>query len=406
MKIERAAKAEMESDQKNEETAKAQKNTQHAENSQEGWTNAGNIAKYLYLAKDEDLPHGIDRVELEYNRARDFIRVVNIENERARDSIEVGYIRMKEKYTYTKYVEMVIKQIKEVLEGARVKEIEEAEEKQEEKKEAAILDISDSEIQPMETHIKFSYESTGVLAMKCNWIRISYQCKRCGHLHLKVIGERKDIQKNTQTIVPCEKCTIYIKVETRFHLITVDGGNKNNLMKLETFGVSDLTVRDAVLNCICDVCGSIAAVALGDKHACSCRHVMWIKQSKMEPFKEVVPGKVLPKRQSAQTDISELLKNGGACEHYKKSTRIFIFPCCNGKYPCDICHDQKEGHKGEMARRMVCGKCGMESAVSKTCPNVDCKSSLVRASSQFWEGGKGGRNKATLSRKDSKKYTR
>jgi len=102
-------------------------------------------------------------------------------------------------------------------------------------------------------------------------------------------------------------------------------------------------------------------------------------------------------------EVGKPLPRNGTCEHYKKSQRWLRFPCCNGLYPCDICHDMSTNHKCVLANKMVCGLCSKEQSVNSTC---SCGMSTKNRASQFWEGGKGNRNKATMSRKDDKKYKR
>lgn len=97
----------------------------------------------------------------------------------------------------------------------------------------------------------------------------------------------------------------------------------------------------------------------------------------------------------------EELPEKGTCKHYKKSYRWFRFSCCNSLYPCDICHDEQTGHRSEIANKMVCGFCSKEQSVKSEC---DCGMNLKKKHSQFWEGGKGNRDKLTMNRKDSKKY--
>ncbi|KAG0324450.1 hypothetical protein BG000_002220 [Podila horticola] len=104
--------------------------------------------------------------------------------------------------------------------------------------------------------------------------------------------------------------------------------------------------------------------------------------------------------------VGEPLPQKGACDHYKKSRRWFRFPCCSKVYPCHLCHDEKEtSHESEYAKRMICGHCSREQAVSdKTCV---CGESPVKTSSgagAFWEGGDGMRDKSRMSNKDSKKH--
>lgn len=97
----------------------------------------------------------------------------------------------------------------------------------------------------------------------------------------------------------------------------------------------------------------------------------------------------------------EELPGKGTCKHYKKSYRWLRFSCCGSLYPCDICHDEQSGHKAETAFRMVCRLCSKEQSAKQDC---SCGMDLKRKHAQFWEGGKGNRDRITMSRKDSKKY--
>lgn len=98
----------------------------------------------------------------------------------------------------------------------------------------------------------------------------------------------------------------------------------------------------------------------------------------------------------------QALPDKGTCRHYRKSYRWFRFPCCRSLYPCDICHDEQSGHAHQIANKMVCGLCSREQSVRKEC---ECGMNLKKTTS-FWEGGKGSRDKGTMSRKDRKKYTK
>ena len=51
---------------------------------------------------------------------------------------------------------------------------------------------------------------------------------------------------------------------------------------------------------------------------------------------------------------------------------------------------------------MICGFCGYSAPVADYCPH--CKRCLVAKRTSHWEGGKGTRNLAALSRKDSHKF--
>lgn len=110
---------------------------------------------------------------------------------------------------------------------------------------------------------------------------------------------------------------------------------------------------------------------------------------------------VRPKIKSGFFLKGKNLPGNGTCKHYKKSFRWFRFPCCNNLYPCDICHDENESHVNEMAVKMICGLCSKEQSVKNNC---DCGNDLKKKKSAHWEGGKGNRDKFTMSKKDKKKY--
>ncbi|KAL6714469.1 hypothetical protein ACLMJK_007893 [Lecanora helva] len=106
----------------------------------------------------------------------------------------------------------------------------------------------------------------------------------------------------------------------------------------------------------------------------------------------IVAGQELPRR--------------GRCTHYGKSYRWFRFSCCAKVFPCDRCHDEGSDHPNEHANRMICGWCSREQNYRPEECGI-CRGSLVKkAGSGFWEGGKGTRDKARMSRKDPRKYKR
>ncbi|RAL16373.1 uncharacterized protein BO97DRAFT_132082 [Aspergillus homomorphus CBS 101889] len=106
----------------------------------------------------------------------------------------------------------------------------------------------------------------------------------------------------------------------------------------------------------------------------------------------IVAGQELPRR--------------GRCSHYGKSYRWFRFSCCAKVFPCDKCHDAATDHPNEHANRMICGFCSREQIYRPENCGI-CRAVLIgKAGSGFWEGGKGTRNKALMSRKDPRKYKR
>ncbi|KAL9050567.1 MAG: hypothetical protein Q9162_006562 [Coniocarpon cinnabarinum] len=100
----------------------------------------------------------------------------------------------------------------------------------------------------------------------------------------------------------------------------------------------------------------------------------------------------------------------GTCRHYAKSFRWFRFSCCGSVYPCDRCHDEfvqsKEGngHAQEMANRMICGYCSREQIYRPDACGVCGRSVIKKRGRGFWEGGRGTRDPAAMSRKDPRKY--
>ncbi|KAJ1961819.1 hypothetical protein IWQ62_003737 [Dispira parvispora] len=107
----------------------------------------------------------------------------------------------------------------------------------------------------------------------------------------------------------------------------------------------------------------------------------------------IVPGQPLPDK--------------GSCKHFKKSFRWFRFPCCGKVYPCGDCHDEKEDHINEMAKRIICGFCSREQPFrSQAVECAHCGAKYVKhlEGRAFWEGGQGVRDKSKMSRKDTKKY--
>jgi uncharacterized CHY-type Zn-finger protein len=102
------------------------------------------------------------------------------------------------------------------------------------------------------------------------------------------------------------------------------------------------------------------------------------------------------------------LPKSGLCGHYRKSHRWFRFSCCSKVYPCNRCHDEQAEpkHPNEHANRMICGYCSREQNYRPEDCGVCGRSLIGRRGGGFWEGGKGTRDKAKMSRKDPRKYKR
>ncbi|EIJ89688.1 hypothetical protein NEPAR06_1398 [Nematocida parisii] len=355
-----------------------------------------------YLISDKDFPYDIDKIQFRYSYRKDTISILNINNRAIELNVSVGYIRLRDRMTYKEYAEMVFQQIESILSGKPVVELEIS------RKEKVIepLDLADTPIREG-NYISFEYTAKHILAFKANMVCLSIFCKRCSTLNIKTIGgDGLDIKKNTKTRFNCIKCTVQMSIDSTFHLILPSGENSKNLMRIECTGIYNVSIRALSVNCVCSECSTAHLIELNKKLPCGCGCLLEIAQDKSMPFKEVICRAASTAKMPAKGDVPSLLKTGGTCAHYKKSSRIFIFPCCNTRYACDICHNKHESHPAVLATRMICGKCGIEGPVSPVCGSSVCKASLTGKSSAFWEGGKGSRNKVTMSRKDSKKYSR
>jgi uncharacterized CHY-type Zn-finger protein len=113
------------------------------------------------------------------------------------------------------------------------------------------------------------------------------------------------------------------------------------------------------------------------------------------------------RKRDKRIQAGQPLPEQGTCEHYRHSYRWLRFPCCDALFPCDVCHDLASDHVHEWAKRMVCGHCAREQPYSNN-PCSACGGSMSRRTAgpaaRYWEGGHGQRNKALMSRKDSRKY--
>lgn len=99
------------------------------------------------------------------------------------------------------------------------------------------------------------------------------------------------------------------------------------------------------------------------------------------------------------------LPENGTCKHYQHSYKWFRFDCCCKYFPCDECHNDISNHEAEWAKLILCGFCCFEqNSANKVCCSCGKGFSKDIGVQGFWEGGKGCRNKAMMSSKDSHKF--
>lgn len=226
-----------------------------------------------------------------------------------------------------------------------------------------------------------------------------------------------DIFKENISIFGCEKLSIYVKCNNCnvvIHYITNNremkctNCNKNIIINYIASFDSNYLGYLMIKNCsivligtnnyhfTCETCQTIYKVLnvdINHKYSYTCFNCHKL-------LKFVIENIYLITSQKIHIKEGTELPDKGTCQHYSKSYRWFCFPCCNLLYPCDICHNNKSNHLAEYANIMICGFCSKRQSVKKIC---SCTKNQKQYT-QFWEGGKGNRNKITLSKKDSKKY--
>lgn len=232
---------------------------------------------------------------------------------------------------------------------------------------------------PVTTNLKCDNSTHNVIKLCCMQLNLVVECSRC--------EEVNNILGNTL----CKRCAteigyLYIPVLMYDSFGFLEG------KKCEILGFNPMRYQ---LKCLgCERMYETPELEIGKvytRNCIECHASIMVKINSINLYRK--------------TDVKfkegQELPNKGTCKHYKKSFRWFRFKCCNSLYPCDKCHDEKSGHTAELANKMVCGLCSKEQTVR---PECDCGMNLKKKRSQFWEGGKGNRDKVTMSKKESKKY--
>ncbi|XP_056428912.1 uncharacterized protein LOC130368759 isoform X2 [Hyla sarda] len=256
----------------------------------------------------------------------------------------------------------------------------------------------------------------GVGTLTAHHIVVSLECNRC-----KLTADLSLTGKQPCT-AQCEKCnsrisgifqpSILHQYSTVLGYVDIQGATARDLVLLEcTFVIS-------CLNCSHEE--SVKSLSYGITKDLNCVQC----HSKLSIFSEAArfqkvqryPGKdsgrkdhgFIRKKTLRDPSIQsgKPLPDQGTCKHYRKSCRWLRFPCCGKAYPCDTCHDEAENHEMELASRMLCGFCAKEQPYSNGKPCISCRNMMNKnIHSLHWEGGRGCRNKAKMSRKDKQKYS-
>lgn len=378
----------------------------------------------VYRIAREDFPYDVDAVVLKYDQGKDAVTIENVRVDKIRRAVAESYQALKQKgMGYRQYFELVCSQIESVLAGKPVECMGPADGLRDQSDGAGRADQSDladftaPPIDVLSPCVQMPVTSINVRMLKATGVRFSLACKRCGaRMEREIVGspglggamQSHQLIRDSTNVLSCEKCKGVIKIESLFYLMLLSPGvaeNRDRLCKLVCRGADGICIAEVRFAFTCAECGQphVAKGPLFDAHCRSCHSPLYVRAKEARIAAHHFADSKQAKRPAADAGASaEYLKTQGTCKHYRKSRRIFVFPCCSGRFPCDICHDASEAHKAAEAKRMVCGLCGHEESVKKECSK--CRTDLTKEHSKFWEGGRGSRDKATMSRKDKRKY--
>lgn len=228
-------------------------------------------------------------------------------------------------------------------------------------------------------NLKYEAMKTNVFIFTCNRISLTVECKKCRQVC--ILDDHAECKKCLSPM-----CSVFIPTFNDHFLGFL------SLKGCDFVCVNPIKYQFSCARCQCNY--ETREIGIDESYHTKCYDCHGDIRIKVERI-------VYQQKKDYNLKIGTELPNRGACKHYKKSLRWFRFSCCNSLYPCDVCHDEDNGHTSEEAKRMVCGLCSKEQSVKKEC---ECGMSLKKTHTQFWEGGKGNREKTTMSKKDSKKY--
>lgn len=339
----------------------------------------------IFINKPEDFVFDISDIAVRCN-PKDNSKIVACSQlpENIRDNIhKFSFLTVKE------FVNRIEKSLNVFLMGKTPSFTREESERMQKMEDSACLDLREGELplnyklptnNSVTSNIKFDVsKSDNILIVFCNKISVAVRCIKCNGMNS--ISE-------TSSCINCraEIGLVYVPVIDSEYL---------GFMSLKK--CLFVSFNPMAYQYICQECNKAyesRKLSVGEisKQKCyGCFKDLKIKINSVEYYQKkmcvIVPGEALP--------------GNGTCKHYGKSYRWFRFSCCQSLYPCDICHDEQSGHKSLIANKMVCGFCSKEQSVKKEC---ECGKNTVKKNTQFWEGGKGNRDKATMNRRDSKKY--
>lgn len=354
-----------------------------------------NNLMYIEINKSDDFIYDLDGLYVTYDDKLNFKEVVGNVPENILANIN-GF----NTYELLDFVRFVEKNLIAFCSGQIPEETIQDKQSKQNKEETKVFNTNidtDRELTSLPENYKFSINPSvtgnlkmdlykeNILIFTCEVLNAHVTCNRCTTVNtLESCAESKHF---------CKKCSSTIG----FNYIPTFNSDYIGLLQLKNCSLVMVDRCNYQINC--EKCGKnylTKKMAQKQKFDSKCFHCY-------TPLRFSVGRLYLITQKKVQIKEGEELPNKGTCKHYGKSYRWFRFSCCNSLYPCDVCHDEETNHKSELANRMVCGFCSKEQSVKKDC---ECGMTMRKKHSQFWEGGKGNRNKDTLNRKDSRKNKR
>ncbi|KAG5913322.1 hypothetical protein E4U42_001279 [Claviceps africana] len=257
-----------------------------------------------------------------------------------------------------------------------------------------------------------SLELHGIEALQVSVLSVSVKCERC-----KTTNDLTGLKPGAGRTASCQKCGTGLTAE--FHpTLMHENSWRAGFVHLSGCTVADMLPSTFVPTCArCSTAGAGLVSVRGESMTNVCRecHAKFTLKMPEVKFLFVSPGSLPPpaaagagprRTEKLGLHAGEALPDRGTCGHYRKSYRWFRFSCCHRVHACDRCHDDKEDHVHEWANRMVCGWCSREQRFMVDACGFCGRSVIGKKGRGFWEGGRGTRDRRTMSRKDPRKYKR
>ncbi|CAG7922070.1 unnamed protein product [Penicillium olsonii] len=285
--------------------------------------------------------------------------------------------------------------------------------------------------------LSFPYlELYGIELLELTTLNVTVKCDRCKvPVDIKNVPQITDEKGQMAKQESCKKCANNMSVAFRRQLMH-SHANRAGYLDLDGCTIGDMLLSDFIPTCSeCSTAHPAPGVPAvrGESAMAICRQCHRKMVFKVPEVKFLLVGSAaisargaLPLKRKPQEVLGivagQELPRRGRCQHYAKSQRWFRFvfqmginirvltfhrfSCCSKVFPCDKCHDAETDHPNEHANRMICGYCSREQIYRPENCGI-CKAILIgKAGSGFWEGGKGTRNRALMSRKDPRKFKR